>query len=218
MIKTLAAALEQRGYTDLTPVQKEVAKPEFDEADLLVSAQTGSGKTVGFGLAIAPTLLGDAEHFGPAAAPLALIIAPTRELALQVKRELEWLYEKTGAVVASCVGGMDMRTERQALERGRAYRCRHARAAVRSHQARLTRHQPAAGRRAGRSRRDARSRLSRGPGIHSGRGPRAAPHADVFRHRAARHRGRWPRTISATQCVSPPPASRPSMPTSNTAR
>jgi ATP-dependent RNA helicase DeaD len=118
MIKTLAAALEQRGYTDLTPVQKEVAKPEFNEADLLVSAQTGSGKTVGFGLAIAPTLLGDAERFGPAAAPLALIIAPTRELALQVKRELAWLYEKTGAVVTSCVGGMDMRTERQALNRG----------------------------------------------------------------------------------------------------
>lgn len=118
MIKTLAAALEQRGYTDLTPVQKEVAKPEFDEADLLVSAQTGSGKTVGFGLAIAPTLLGDNERFGPAADPLALIIAPTRELALQVKRELAWLYEKTGAVVTSCVGGMDMRTERQALNRG----------------------------------------------------------------------------------------------------
>ncbi|MEM7636978.1 MAG: DEAD/DEAH box helicase, partial [Pseudomonadota bacterium] len=118
MIKTLAAALEQRGYTDLTPVQQEVAKPEFDDADLLVSAQTGSGKTVGFGLAIAPTLLGDAEHFEPAADPLALIIAPTRELALQVKRELAWLYGKTGAVVTSCVGGMDMRTERQALNRG----------------------------------------------------------------------------------------------------
>jgi ATP-dependent RNA helicase DeaD len=49
---------------------------------------------------------------------LALAVAPTRELALQVKRELEWLYELTGASVASCVGGMDMRTERRALERG----------------------------------------------------------------------------------------------------
>ena len=118
MIKTLAAALEQRGYTDLTPVQKEVTRPEFDEADLLVSAQTGSAKTVGFGLAIAPTLLGNTDRFGPAANPLALIIAPTRELALQVRRELAWLYEKTGAVVTSCVGGMDMRTERQALAKG----------------------------------------------------------------------------------------------------
>ncbi|WP_144023295.1 DEAD/DEAH box helicase, partial [Brevirhabdus pacifica] len=50
--------------------------------------------------------------------PLALIIAPTRELALQVRRELTWLYGKAGAVVTSCVGGMDMRDERRALDRG----------------------------------------------------------------------------------------------------
>ncbi|TGT78965.1 DEAD/DEAH box helicase, partial [Mesorhizobium sp. M8A.F.Ca.ET.161.01.1.1] len=50
--------------------------------------------------------------------PLGLVVAPTRELALQVRRELEWLYELTGATVASCVGGMDMRGERRALERG----------------------------------------------------------------------------------------------------
>lgn len=118
MIQTLSDALEQRGYTDLTPVQKAVTDPVLENADLLVSAQTGSGKTVGFGLAIAPTLLGDAQQFDRAGKPLALIIAPTRELALQVKRELAWLYAKTGAVVASCVGGMDMRDERRSLERG----------------------------------------------------------------------------------------------------
>lgn len=118
MIQTLADALAQRGYTDLTPVQLAVTDAALENADLLVSAQTGSGKTVGFGLAIAQTLLGDAVQFGPAAKPLALIIAPTRELALQVKRELAWLYGKTGAVVASCVGGMDMRDERRSLERG----------------------------------------------------------------------------------------------------
>ncbi|MCF6276102.1 MAG: DEAD/DEAH box helicase, partial [Robiginitomaculum sp.] len=50
--------------------------------------------------------------------PLALVIAPTRELALQVKRELEWLYAQAGVKIASCVGGMDMRTERKALSRG----------------------------------------------------------------------------------------------------
>ena len=118
MIETIAAALEQRGYSALTPVQAEVTKPEYDGADLLVSAQTGSGKTVGFGLAIAPTLLNEDGRFGPPSDPLALIIAPTRELAMQVKRELAWLYEKAGAVVVSCVGGMDMRAERNALERG----------------------------------------------------------------------------------------------------
>ncbi len=111
-------ALDARGYTDLTPVQTAVTNPELDGADLLVSAQTGSGKTVGFGLAIAPTLLGEGEAFDPADAPVALVIAPTRELALQVKRELAWLYGKAGAVLASCVGGMDMRDERRALARG----------------------------------------------------------------------------------------------------
>lgn len=118
MKQTLADALEHRGYETLTPVQEAVTEASLGHADLLVSAQTGSGKTVGFGLAIAETLLGDSEKFGKAGAPLALVIAPTRELAMQVKQELAWLYAKTGAVVASCVGGMDMRDERRALGRG----------------------------------------------------------------------------------------------------
>ncbi|MGP9788320.1 DEAD/DEAH box helicase [Roseinatronobacter sp. NSM] len=118
MISPLSEALAERGFDILTPVQQAVTAPEIGSEDLLVSAQTGSGKTVGFGLAIAPTLLGDAVQFGPAALPLALVVAPTRELAFQVMRELTWLYARTGAVVTSCVGGMDIRTERRALERG----------------------------------------------------------------------------------------------------
>ncbi|NNK16085.1 MAG: DEAD/DEAH box helicase, partial [Sulfitobacter sp.] len=118
MIKTIADALAAQGYDTLTPVQEAVTDPALSDADLLVSAQTGSGKTVGFGLAIAPTLLGEDTHFGPAGAPLALIIAPTRELAMQVSRELSWLYGQAGAIVTTCVGGMDQRTERRALDRG----------------------------------------------------------------------------------------------------
>ncbi len=118
MNKALSDALNDRGYTTLTPVQQAVSDPELYGRDLLVSAQTGSGKTVGFGLAIAPTLLQNEERFESAGKPLALIIAPTRELALQVKRELSWLFAKAGAVLASCVGGMDMRDERRALGRG----------------------------------------------------------------------------------------------------
>lgn len=118
MKNALAKALDAQGYTTLTPVQQAVTAPELTGKDLLVSAQTGSGKTLGFGLAIAPALFGDAEAFGPAAAPLALVIAPTRELAMQVKRELSWLFAHAGAVLASTVGGMDMRDERRALQRG----------------------------------------------------------------------------------------------------
>ena len=118
MKKALADALQERGYDKLTPVQEAVSNPELAGADMLVSAQTGSGKTVGFGLAIASSLLGEDDAFGRADAPLALVIAPTRELALQVKREFAWLYAKAGATIASTVGGMDMRDERRALVRG----------------------------------------------------------------------------------------------------
>jgi ATP-dependent RNA helicase DeaD len=114
----LARALAARGYTELTPVQQAVLQPEADARDLLVSAQTGSGKTVAFGLAFAPTLLGGETRLPRAGAPLALIVAPTRELAMQVGRELTWLYAETGARVASCIGGMDGQAEGRALIAG----------------------------------------------------------------------------------------------------
>lgn len=114
----LARALAERNYDSLTPVQLAVLAHEASGRDLLVSAQTGSGKTVAYGLAIAKNLLDDAEQFGPAAAPLALIVAPTRELALQVQRELAWLYGHAGGRVVSCVGGMDPRREQRELAAG----------------------------------------------------------------------------------------------------
>jgi ATP-dependent RNA helicase DeaD len=99
-------------------VQEAVLDDALRGKDLLVSAQTGSGKTVGFGLTIAHDLLDESGRFGRPATPLAVIIAPTRELALQVRRELDWLFAEAGIVTASAVGGMDMRTERRVLERG----------------------------------------------------------------------------------------------------
>ena len=114
----LARALVARNYSVPTAVQLAVLEPNALNRDLLVSAQTGSGKTVAFGLAMATSLLGDAERFDRAGAPLALIIAPTRELAMQVQRELAWLYESTGARVVTCVGGMDVRAEARQLSSG----------------------------------------------------------------------------------------------------
>ncbi|WP_315743186.1 MULTISPECIES: DEAD/DEAH box helicase [unclassified Bradyrhizobium] len=114
----LARALAERSYEHPTPVQLAVLADEAVDRDLLVSAQTGSGKTVAYGLAIANNLLGEAERFERAAAPLALIVAPTRELALQVQRELAWLYQHADARVVSCVGGMDPRREQRELEAG----------------------------------------------------------------------------------------------------
>jgi len=110
--------LTERSYDQPTPVQTAVLAKEAAGRDLLVSAQTGSGKTVAYGLAVANDLLGNAERFERAAGPLALIVAPTRELALQVQRELAWLYQYAGARVVSCVGGMDPRREQRELAEG----------------------------------------------------------------------------------------------------
>lgn len=114
----LAEALAKQGYETLTEVQTAATAPEHAGKDLLVSAQTGSGKTVAFGLAMAADILGDAPRFGKGGKPRAIIVAPTRELALQVKRELDWLYGPANAKIASCVGGMDQRDERRVLNGG----------------------------------------------------------------------------------------------------
>lgn len=113
----LREALAARDYASPTPVQAAVLAPEAAGRDLIVSAQTGSGKTVAFGLAMAPDLM-EGERLPDAATALALVIAPTRELALQVSRELAWLYGPAGARIATCVGGMDAAKERRTLSRG----------------------------------------------------------------------------------------------------
>ena len=115
---SLDAALKDRGYENATQVQAEVLQDQAAGRDLVVSAQTGSGKTIAFGLAMAAELLGDGDRFDYAQGPLALVIAPTRELALQVSRELGWLYAKAGGHIATCVGGMNPQAERKALRGG----------------------------------------------------------------------------------------------------
>ena len=115
---SLRTALAERGYSAPTEVQSAVLDPEAQNRDLIVSAQTGSGKTVAFGIAIAGNLLVEHDKVPAPAAPLALVIAPTRELALQVSRELGWLYGEAGGRIATCVGGMNPSQERNALRSG----------------------------------------------------------------------------------------------------
>ena len=116
----ISEALAERGYAAPTPVQEATITPDAAGRDLIVSAQTGSGKTVAFGIALAEQLLGEIRGTPLTEKPLALVIAPTRELALQVSRELGWLYAKAGLRIATCVGGMDASKERRALRSGPA--------------------------------------------------------------------------------------------------
>jgi ATP-dependent RNA helicase DeaD len=114
----LLPALAARGFAEPTPVQASVLAQELAGKDLLVSSRTGSGKTVAFGLLLAQAALGEEDRLGEAGAPLSLVVAPTRELAVQVQRELAWLLGGAGGRVAACVGGMDPRREARALAEG----------------------------------------------------------------------------------------------------
>jgi ATP-dependent RNA helicase DeaD len=123
----ISAALDKKGFEDLTTVQKAVIEAASDGRDLRISSQTGSGKTVAFGIALA-------EHFiqlngsvdrsrtnDKAAHPTALVIVPTRELAAQVCGELHWLYENLREMKVEVVtGGTSIPLERRALSRGPA--------------------------------------------------------------------------------------------------
>jgi len=135
----ITAALVARGFSKLTPVQRAVVDAEFAGKDLRISSQTGSGKTIAIGLALARELMGDengplskteaaSRSGGPkkpasgprgqAAHPVALVIVPTRELAAQVQTELEWLFANLkGFKVEVVTGGTSIVMERRALAR-----------------------------------------------------------------------------------------------------
>jgi len=129
LVPALAEAIAARGYQTATPVQVAVLESKVHGRDLLVSSQTGSGKTLAFGSLIAQTLLGDGatatgdgqEAASPARRvrrPAALIIAPTRELANQVRTELAWLFARTPLHVAAFTGGSDIRRDLKSLHAG----------------------------------------------------------------------------------------------------
>lgn len=115
----LRDALTARGYLEATPVQSDVLDAGLLGRDLLVSSRTGSGKTVAFGLVLSPLLLtAPDDRAGPATKPRALVMTPTRELAMQVERELQWLFAGTGLRTVACVGGMAFGPQARALEHG----------------------------------------------------------------------------------------------------
>src|SRR5262245_45824017 len=115
----LCAAVEARGFVAPTPVQAAVLAPELAGRDLLVTSQTGSGKTAAFGLLLGPTLVEPASpRTARACTPRALVVAPTRELATQVREELAWLLAPLKARVLSLTGGTSVVGDLRALSHG----------------------------------------------------------------------------------------------------
>lgn len=114
----LADALLRRGFTSLTSVQQAVLDPALHGRDLRISSQTGSGKTVAMGLVLAEDLqqLDSASHEKALPArPRVLFIAPTRELAVQICRELTWLLRPLSVGVQVVTGGTSFGAEVRAL-------------------------------------------------------------------------------------------------------
>jgi ATP-dependent RNA helicase DeaD len=152
----LAAALAARGYETATGVQAAVLDPGTAGRDLLVSSQTGSGKTIAFGVLLAEALLGSGKPAAPpppvgdvspegeakpggvspaltpapgeptaprafvpgGKRPAALVIVPTRELAVQVREELGWLLAKTRLRLGSFTGGTPVSGDLRVLQKG----------------------------------------------------------------------------------------------------
>nr|HPH69683.1 DEAD/DEAH box helicase [Kofleriaceae bacterium] len=105
-------ALDEMGYLRPTPVQANVFKPVSEGKDLLVQSRTGTGKTTAFGLPIVNKVI-PAER-----TPQALILCPTRELALQVARELTNLAKHRGIVIEALYGGAPIGKQIAALKDG----------------------------------------------------------------------------------------------------
>ena len=114
----LGTAIQEKGFTELTQVQKAVLDPALAGRDLRVTSQTGSGKTVAIGFVIRDLAAEPSRAKDKLAHPRALVIVPTRELAKQVVQELTWLFAPLNAKVASVTGGAVYRDEHRALAAG----------------------------------------------------------------------------------------------------
>ncbi len=108
-------ALAVLGYEEPTPVQREAIPPLLAGRDLLGQAATGTGKTAAFALPLLHTLTPDAP---PRERTTALILVPTRELAMQVAEAVHKYGKALGVIAIPIYGGAPMETQLRALKRG----------------------------------------------------------------------------------------------------
>lgn len=117
LTESLLRALKQEGYENPTPIQAQAIPPLLEGHDLLGIAQTGTGKTAAFALPILNKLLADPKRPAPRHIR-ALILAPTRELAVQITDSFRTYGRHAKLSVATIVGGMSPGPQIQALSRG----------------------------------------------------------------------------------------------------
>jgi len=117
LASSLGNALSRAGFTTPTPIQDQAIPLALAGHDILGLAQTGTGKTLAFGLPLAHHLLAEPARPAPKAAK-ALILAPTRELANQIATSLRVLTDATRLRVVTVVGGQSISRQIGQLARG----------------------------------------------------------------------------------------------------
>ncbi len=106
--------LAKHGFVEPLPVQSEAIPPALNGQDVVATAQTGTGKTLAFVLPVLEALSKQTAASGPRA----LILSPTRELAIQIEETLRKLAEGTGIRAAVVVGGLNEQRQLLALKKG----------------------------------------------------------------------------------------------------
>ncbi len=117
--ESLARGIADAGFERCTPIQAQTLPRALAGCDVAGQAQTGTGKTAAFLVALYSTLLRrEVEPTRRVNSPRALIIAPTRELAVQIHHDAEILGQYTGLSLGLAFGGVDYEKQRRELEAG----------------------------------------------------------------------------------------------------
>ncbi len=114
---TVQAGVSQAGFTHCTPIQALTLPPALKGKDVAGQAQTGTGKTAAFLLVIFQRLL-ESQNDIPVRQPRSLVLAPTRELALQIHKDALLLGAETGLKFGLAYGGVDYEKQRKTLQDG----------------------------------------------------------------------------------------------------
>ena len=106
----ILTALDEMGFNEMMPIQERVIPLILDGCDVIGQAQTGTGKTAAFGIPLIEK--SSKKHEGVEH----LIISPTRELATQIKNELDLIAKNSGITIGLILGGVDYNKERRMLK------------------------------------------------------------------------------------------------------
>jgi len=115
--EALLKGINEAGFTGCTPIQEKCLPLSLAGKDVAGQAQTGTGKTAAFLITMFTKLLGK-EKEGKEHHPRALILAPTRELVVQIEKDAQLLGKHSGFTIQAIYGGIDYMKQREALTEG----------------------------------------------------------------------------------------------------